>query len=77
LQHEDAVAIAGGAILREEWVGQTAKPLSQKRVNLLCGETVGELLRARRLRAAEEPVVERFEGNTATPLIKSLALYGK
>jgi len=73
-----------------ERVRQQAQPFAQQTVDLLGREAVADLLQADRLGAAQNAVVERFEGDASSgkltfgifmtiepPLSRGLALNGK
>jgi hypothetical protein len=63
LQDRDVIAIAGLAIGPGEGVWQQTQPLAQQGVDLLCREAIADLLQPRGIGAAQDPIVERREGD--------------
>jgi hypothetical protein len=61
LQHREPVAIAGLSVGHRIGVRQRCEPFAEKSLDLLFIESLGDALRRRRVRATQEPVVERFE----------------
>ena len=61
LQDRNVVADALLAVAGRKRVRQTGQPLAQQRVDLVCRQAVGEPLHRRRVRAAQDAVVERLE----------------
>jgi hypothetical protein len=65
LENGKLVAVTGGAVPGGEGVGQAAEPLAEEGVNLLGTETLADPLGGRQIGAAQEAVVEGFEGDAA------------
>ena len=61
LEDRELVAVAGPLIVGGERVRQPGEPLAQQRVDLLGPQCVADRLRPSRVRAAQQPVVERLE----------------
>ena len=63
LEDGHIIAVAGGAVLSRERVGQTGQPLAQQGVDLRRRQSVRDFLHPRGIGAREDAVVEGLEGD--------------
>ncbi len=64
LQDGELKSVAGGVVLRREGIREPSQPLGHQRSDRLLVQLIEELLRARRIGAAEQPVVQGLEGDS-------------